>query len=202
MPIEDGSPERRNLVVMSMSIIAFYVGGGTVDGAEGLSLPLVTLHFQNPELLGCLAWIVLFWFAFRYVIEYKYIIWNTAFARITIDFLSMPFYGDYLLNKYIKGKAKIEGEVRIIGWDFQELSEKDSDKKRFYPSLKFRTIIAAKIVRENTFKSVTLNKSDSWVLFVACLLQHFFSNRDISAYFGPLVLFAIAVTIGLIKTYQ
>ena len=96
MSIEDSNPERRNLAVMSMSIIVFYIGGGSVDGAEGLSLPLVTLHFKNPELLGCLAWIALFWFAFRYFVEYKYVIWNTAFSHIDNESISAGYIHDYL----------------------------------------------------------------------------------------------------------
>jgi hypothetical protein len=70
MAIEDSNPERRNLVVLSMAIIAFYVGGCEItDGV--IELPLIKLKFTDPYHLAFLVWVMLFWFAFRYWVQHS-----------------------------------------------------------------------------------------------------------------------------------
>lgn len=72
MPFEDPNHTRRSLVVTSTAFIAFSLGGGHIKD-NSLSLPLVNIEFAHVWVLAGLAWIGLFWFAFRYWQEH----WQT-----------------------------------------------------------------------------------------------------------------------------
>jgi len=63
--LQDSNPERRNLLVLSLSIIVFYLGGGEFTD-NNIRLQIVNIHFSKPEVLGCFVWALLAWFAFRY----------------------------------------------------------------------------------------------------------------------------------------
>lgn len=69
MNIDDPSPERKNLIVSSMSFIIFYYGGGDIRG-NNLQLPFINMHFENTVFLACLAWICLIWFTYRYTLTH------------------------------------------------------------------------------------------------------------------------------------
>lgn len=65
MPIADASPERRNLSVLSLAIIVYYVGGGYVADSS-ISLPMLNIGFTRPTALVVLLWGTLLWLHFRY----------------------------------------------------------------------------------------------------------------------------------------
>ena len=65
MPISDNDPERRNLVVSSVCFILYYLAGGTFR-ENIVRLQVVNVEFSRPYVLAVLAWVMLFWFAFRY----------------------------------------------------------------------------------------------------------------------------------------
>ena len=65
MSIEDTNPERRNLLIASLAFIAYFYGGGQLPD-NTISLQIVELIFSRPAVLAVLAWILLFWFAYRY----------------------------------------------------------------------------------------------------------------------------------------
>jgi hypothetical protein len=64
MAIADGNAERRNLTVLSLSIIVYFLGGAEPTGQIGL--PMVNVSFNNTEVLVATVWIMLLWFHFRY----------------------------------------------------------------------------------------------------------------------------------------
>ncbi len=88
MAIQDIDPERRNLMVTSLGFIIFYLGEGKME-SDKLTLPLVNIEFKNTVFLASMAWIMLFWFVFRY--------WQTrdmetvAFARDIGDIADKDF---------------------------------------------------------------------------------------------------------------
>jgi hypothetical protein len=65
MPVHDSNPERRNLTVLSLCIILFYIGGGEFND-RSIKLQVVNVDFSRPEVLACFAWGLLGWFCFRY----------------------------------------------------------------------------------------------------------------------------------------
>lgn len=64
MAIADGNAERRNLTVLSLAIIVYFIAGARPTGQIGL--PLVNVTFSNTYMLVTVVWMMLFWFNFRY----------------------------------------------------------------------------------------------------------------------------------------
>jgi len=65
LPMEDSNVARRNLMFMSMAIIAYlYAGGQLADGK--LTFQIISLQFEAQEKLAHLAWTLFFWFWLRY----------------------------------------------------------------------------------------------------------------------------------------
>ncbi|MRK22945.1 hypothetical protein [Pseudomonas sp. JG-B] len=65
MAIEDSDPERRNLTVMSGAFIIYYLAGGSFKDNE-ITLEVVNINFSRPTVLAVIAWLMLFWFIYRY----------------------------------------------------------------------------------------------------------------------------------------
>ena len=67
MDIKDGVPERRNLTMLAMTIIVFYIGEATFEGGKA-KLMLLNVEFHNLVALKYLAFVMLCWFLFRYIV--------------------------------------------------------------------------------------------------------------------------------------
>jgi hypothetical protein len=65
MAIQDSNPERRNLLVLSLCFIVFFLGGGAFSKGE-VRLQVITVTFSRPEILSLIIWLLLFWFLYRY----------------------------------------------------------------------------------------------------------------------------------------
>ena len=64
MPYADSSPERRNLTIISLAAIIYYVGGGFFDC--DIQLPMLSLHFSNLLYLVIMYWLAFAWFLYAY----------------------------------------------------------------------------------------------------------------------------------------
>lgn len=99
MSIQDSSPERRNLLVLSIGIIVFYLAGGEfID--QSVRLQVINVHFTKPEMLMKLVWVLLFWFIYRYWVtinpSWKYNLYD-GFTH-TPSTNSLLYY--YLIKKF------------------------------------------------------------------------------------------------------
>lgn len=65
MPYTDNNASRRNLIVWSLAIIVFNLGGGTLPDGE-LKLPLVSVQLSTPQNIVLVPWLILGWFAYRF----------------------------------------------------------------------------------------------------------------------------------------
>lgn len=65
MAVQDSDPERRNLMVVSMAFIVYFYAGGNFPESE-VRLQVINANFSNPQVLGIIAWVLLFWFLYRY----------------------------------------------------------------------------------------------------------------------------------------
>ena len=70
MPYSDSNPERRNLIVLSLGIIIFYLAEGQMIDDE-VKFKLINIEFKDIDILVCFVWGMLFWFLFRYVVTNK-----------------------------------------------------------------------------------------------------------------------------------
>jgi len=81
MPISDSSPERRNLILISLAFIFYYAAGGGFHGDE-IRFFVVNLQFSKPEVLGIFAWVLIFWFALRFYQKTHVVYRNELWAEI------------------------------------------------------------------------------------------------------------------------
>lgn len=194
MAIEDSNPERRNLVVLSMAIIAFYVGEATV-GNE-LSLPLVKLTFNDAQALGYLAWVMLAWFWFKYWITAK----NEIRDKINHE-LNNKRYGLFLFSRKLRQVFLLNPNHTVKFIKFRRFESVDGepstlhlydtpDPEDFDPDMERREAIAPN-VREDLFLR--------FILFVA-LVRLFFSHPTLSSYYAPYILVIFAVVLGVSKS--
>lgn len=68
--IQDGIAERRNMMVTSLLFIAYYYGGGKIDGEE-IHFPMVNVVFEHQTFLAVMAYVLFAWFIYRYWLEVK-----------------------------------------------------------------------------------------------------------------------------------
>lgn len=138
--INDSSPERRNLMVLSISIMLFYYAGGHVT-SNVVSLPMISVEFSRPEVLVGAIWVALFWFIYRY--------WQTtdSFENTLLD--GMVRFGnesslfDYFISDLTKSTPirYYNGGGNVSGGDIKYYSvEKYSlnyDMQSFYVVLNY-----------------------------------------------------------------
>jgi len=67
MQLSDTNPHRRNLSVMSIFFLIYYLGGAAPDNVGSIKLSMFSVTLQRPEVLGVLAWFLLLWLAYRYL---------------------------------------------------------------------------------------------------------------------------------------
>ena len=100
MPYSDSNPERRNLTVLSLAIIVYYLAGGQFLNGE-VNLMLINAKFNNPAMLVVFVWIMLCWFAFRYFVTStqpdKHMMGTT-----TLDNDVYVNMNNYVIKKYLK----------------------------------------------------------------------------------------------------
>ena len=58
-------PHRRNLMMISIAFLIFFLGDGELS-EEGLRLGMVGVDINSPWVVGLSAWLMLFWFAWQY----------------------------------------------------------------------------------------------------------------------------------------
>ena len=63
--MSDGNPERRNLVLLSIAIIVFYIADGEIID-NTLKLQFINIQFNNFQILSTIVLVMLLWFLFRY----------------------------------------------------------------------------------------------------------------------------------------
>jgi len=98
MQIQDSSPERRNLIILSISIIVFYLAGGELVDSS-VRLQVVNITFSKPEVLANLVWLLLLWFCYRYWLIMQGS-WKEGFKEEVFQ-LSIPsIYYLYLVKKF------------------------------------------------------------------------------------------------------
>ncbi|GAA6183777.1 hypothetical protein [Aliiglaciecola sp. NS0011-25] len=69
MAINDSIPERRNLIVISLMIITYYMAGGTVG--HDVKLPLSNIVLTDKTNATYIFWIIFLWMNFRYFLIFK-----------------------------------------------------------------------------------------------------------------------------------
>ncbi|QTH71662.1 hypothetical protein [Pseudoalteromonas xiamenensis] len=184
MAFHDSSPERRNLSVLSLSIIIFYLAEGRLTDSI-VRLQVVNVKFERPEVLCFFLWGVLVWFLFRYWVIHQGS-WKKEFYE-ELNFAPKFVYYRYLTKKF------------GLGDDFTRAYYSD----RHY--VRIISISGSKPRFTHINKSENNNQlqeskeidsfADKCILFVVAICL-FFKKPSLSGYFVPYLLFLWAIILG------
>jgi len=191
MPINDSNNERRNLTVLSLSIIAFYVGEGELGQNGVLNLPLINISFHNGHFLGYLVWIVLFWFAFRYWIENKEDAKDKIFSELDGSAHGLKYFKKQLRQLFLIDDNE---RLQFVSYSYiksPKFSEKQLSLKYINPQNSSGGFEENSIdLSRNTIVQLDL-------IFYVSVFLLFFSKPALSTYYAPFLLFSIAILLGI-----
>jgi|GEM_PF-4588630 len=191
MPINDNNPERRNLIVLSMSIVAFYVGKATIKDDGNLALPLINVQFHDSYHLACLVWIVLIWFTFRYWLQNRLRLRNEFFSELNDESYFQYFWGERL-KKHTKVRMINSPNYKFKENGFKyhfEMSETDTVDK--YKGALMYTYEVSGVPTGITIP-VPLKGKIRILIILFLGFRVFFVKPSLSANLGPLILAGIA----------
>lgn len=97
----NSTTERKNLVILSWSIILFTLTEGNIEGNK-ITLPLINIEFSNMENLLYLVWIMLCWFLLRFWQTHKMI-----FLNKTVEYIQAN-YDEKFIDSYIENELNIK----------------------------------------------------------------------------------------------
>jgi len=117
MTIHDTLPERRNLVVLSVGIILFFIGEGKLSNGE-LKLQFLSVEFNNLLGLQITVWFFLLWFIYRYWVVSSSTYWDD----VQKDFYSVDLYKKY--NTDMKRIELLNRETLNLNTVLQEKIQK------------------------------------------------------------------------------
>ncbi|MCZ4286381.1 hypothetical protein O4H29_16240 [Marinobacter salarius] len=125
MPVADAHAERRNLTVLSLSIIVYFLAGGVPTG--NISLPMLSIKFTRSEILAIMVWAILVWFHFRYWQETRSVFQAKIRDRLAIFAKSHQPLRNYLKKSQGHGKDAL---VTVTVTEFKlERYGSDSQKR-------------------------------------------------------------------------
>lgn len=194
MSIQDSSPERRNLLVLSMGIIIFYLAGGEfID--QSVRLQIINVKFANPDMLKSIVWVLLLWFIFRY--------WVTMRGT-----WSNPFYSEV---NYLPAKDSIIYSYIVKRFDLTDDLSNALDNDRHYvlvdsnqnptseTRLKFKHVYKTAKGQANDFISATTIMDK--LVVMATIIRALIFKPTLTTYFMPYFLAAIAIVLGACNSF-
>jgi len=107
MAVQDSSPERRNLLVISLCLIVYFLGGGSFSKDE-IRLQVISITFSRPDVLCVIIWLMFFWFLYRYWVV-NYSAFGTEFNSEVNDLRTKKFFRYYIEQKIEKPLAALVG---------------------------------------------------------------------------------------------
>lgn len=195
MALHDSDPERRNLMLMSLGFIAYFYAGGSIQESV-LRIQVVNVTFSEPFVLAVMAWLLHFWFLYRYWLTHK-TKFSDGFRREMLDSYQLPFFVQYASDKLGKPFIKpgeTEG-LHVCGFSY----EVDGPAIKYvYASNVRRDGRTGRIEgysrkREDEEGLVSIKGFAGLILRIRAALKCCVSNRSFSDYLVPYILFLIAM---------
>lgn len=106
MPINDNNPERKNLVILGISIILFYLADGHISD-QVIRLQVINVTFKNPSILVNFIWILLIWFIYRY-----WLIWQKTWKKPFAGELSRFEDYSFIIYNHLVRKFKVAADAK------------------------------------------------------------------------------------------
>lgn len=193
MGIEDSNPERRNLVVLSMAIIAFYVGGCEIPASGDIELPLIKLKFTDAYHLAWLVWITLFWFVFRYFVESKVKMINSFHDEINDE-----QYLSSILSRYYFPKVMAKGYKNLSKDTFKFFHSIPEENRKAGKTGWLIVCFQAKSVVNGKVETGSMTVSGyAKLIYPILALRIVFIKPSVSANLAPIMMFIVAIGFGL-----
>ena len=190
MAIQDSNAERRNLTVLSMSIIIYYAAGGEFAG--DVKLPLINLHFENQEVLAYFLWGILGWFLFRYWLVNKGDFRKGYIRELENglpQWLTRLYIRPIFVDKFSESEPEKSGYFVYTFYSVDDKKIGFSMEKSKSGMGTEREVIEIKGIKDRLFVKVC----------TACLL---ITRPTLTGYYVPYGLFLIAVYFGLTDWLQ
>ncbi len=94
----DNNSKRRNLVVLSILIILYFLSGAHIEDGEKLSLPALNLIVSHPKYIYAAVWIMFGWFCFQYFVTSQqfFALMNLYLATPNINYQKGENKAEYL----------------------------------------------------------------------------------------------------------
>ncbi|MDQ7085505.1 MAG: hypothetical protein Q9M36_11515 [Sulfurovum sp.] len=125
MTMFDSSPERRNLNLLSISIILYYLAGGYILGNGTAKIEVLNIGFKDKNVLVYSVVIFLLWFLFRYWIvereessqKYKAEVCNINIAKLYRFFVDNSIKDSFIIFQACTGAemTTVNGITTVLG---------------------------------------------------------------------------------------
>ena len=202
--LQDSNPERRNLLLMSLSFIAFFLGGGSFPKDE-VRLQIITISFSRPEVLAVILWIIFIWFLYRYWVVHRYSFVDEY--RIEINgFRDKGFVRKFIEKSIGRSLAPQVAERKNseIGLLVEWLRWRDGCLKAFVSEKTINRgefgVIQGQGPKEGGLReTISFNGSIGWLVAVRLSLQCIIERPSFSNYIAPYIFASIAILLSIIE---
>ena len=185
MPISDNVPERRNLVVLSTSIIIFYLAGGSITD-DTVRLQVINANFSKPEVLAYFIWFLLFWFCYRYWLTQQGS-WKEGYLQeLSKDGPQVIIY-PYLVKKFNLSNDS-SNTPPSKHWVYIETQ---------HGSIKFKHTSHTNHGAQTT-ATLSPDSPKDKLFLSACWIYLFFRKPSLSTYIVPYLIFMGAIATGVV----
>ena len=172
MTYSDSNPERRNLTILSLAIIIFYLAEGKLVGSN-LNFTLVNIRFEDKGMLIIIVWSMLFWFLFRYAVTNRH------------------KHGDEMRKTGI-----------MVNMDYAPVRKylHKHNKEKHLPKLNKAKVfcnVPAEWYMGFPNKYIQLKGLDGYLIIKLYLIKTLFKHRATTDYYTPYLLFLFAVALGI-----
>ncbi|WP_286262041.1 hypothetical protein [Thalassotalea atypica] len=185
MALQDSNPERRNLSVLALSIIIFFLADGKFTD-NTVRLQVINIDFSNPQILVVFVWGLLVWFMFRY--------WLIHQGEWRKDFYAeLSYVPKFFYNKYLTKKFGLTNDYSRSYHDDRHWFMFDNNHGN---SLKFKHIFKSEANAQLNETKDIITLGDKLLLFL-CAIYIFFRKPSLSGHFVPYFLFLWACGLGV-----
>lgn len=200
MAIDDSSPERRNLTIISLAFIVFTLADGEFLN-DTMQLQVINVKFNRPDVLIIFAWAMLFWFTYRYWLVHRGK-FKTEFRQEFTSYAAHPIIEKFV-SKKLNGKLISDDEdgyrVFDIWWEnwLIRIRAQYTGKISRHPNRKYASHENPAIKQPD--KQARLQGINGWFYGLLVTALSMLKNPSFSGYVVPYILAIFAIISGIFR---
>ena len=179
MSYSDSNPERRNLTVLSLAVIVYYLAEGQFMDGE-IKLMFINSRFNNPDILVIFVWVMICWFWFRYFITNK----NNHGILLESDQVPVD------MNNWITRSYRIYKSQPV---------DRLSAPVSIYTNYKNNWCINMGEVLGGGFDEIDLSGLHGYFVRILYMLKITLKHKATTDYYTPYILLFAALSIGILS---